>query len=411
MTGVPDPLLGVLATLTLVLVAAHGLGALAARAGFAPVVGELLTGLVLGPAALGLLAPALTGLVVPIPAWLDVLASLGLVLLLVLAGTEVDIAALRRHASATAAVAAGGFVVPFLAGIGVTFLLPPDALPAGVSSLAVSLVVGTALAVSAVPVTIRVLVDLDALDRPVGQRTLAVAAVVDAVGWLVFSVVADAVRTGGVDALRVGRTLLVLAVFVLLAATVGRRVVDFLLERAARAHSPALSQFSAVVLVGFATTAAGLAVAVEAVVGAFTAGVLAGRRLDEAAGRVLHVVALGLLAPLFFATAGLRVDVGTLLTPGAAGVAALLLVVAVASKAVGVALGGVLAGLSRAEIACLAIGLNARGAMEIVIASLGLALGVLSPTLYAAIVVVAVATSVAMPPLLRRALVRLPADA
>ncbi|MBP2251402.1 Kef-type K+ transport system membrane component KefB [Halarchaeum solikamskense] len=411
MTGIPDPLFGVLATLTLVLVAAHGLGALAARVGFAPVVGELLTGLVLGPAALGLLAPELTGLVVPIPAWLDVLASLGLVLLLLLAGTEVDVAALRRHASATAAVAAGGFVVPFVAGIGVTLLLPSDALPAGVSSLAVSLVVGTALAVSAVPVTIRVLVDLDALDRPVGQRTLVIAAVVDAVGWLVFSVVADAVRTGGVDALRVGRTLLVLAGFVLLAATVGRRVVDVLLERAARARSPALSQFSAVVLVGFATTAAGLAVAVEAVVGAFTAGVLAGRRLDEAAGRVLHVVALGLLAPLFFATAGLRVDVGTLLTPGAAGVAALLLVVAVASKAAGVALGGALAGLSRAEIACLAVGLNARGAMEIVIASLGLALGVLSPTLYAAIVVVAVATSVAMPPLLRRALVRLPADA
>ena len=116
MTVESDLLLPFLAGMTLVLVVAHTLGIVADRLGFAPVVGELLTGLVLGPSILGFVAPTVTAIVVPVPDRLAALASLGLVLLLVLAGTEVDVRTVRRYVRPTVALATGASVVPFLLG-------------------------------------------------------------------------------------------------------------------------------------------------------------------------------------------------------------------------------------------------------------------------------------------------------
>ncbi|WP_343161038.1 cation:proton antiporter [Halogeometricum sp. CBA1124] len=133
-------------------------------------------------------------------------------------------------------------------------------------------------------------------------------------------------------------------------------------------------------------------------------------RLDAETERVFQMVTLGLFAPVFFATAGLQVDLSGLLTVDTLLVAGATLAVAVLGKALGVVLGATLTDLTRVEIICLAIGLNARGAMELVVAALGLAIGILTPTIYAVIVLVAILTSVMTPPLLRRALVYLPDD-
>ena len=124
MTVEADWLLTFLAGLTLVLAAAHTLGTVADRLGFAPVVGELLTGLVLGPSILGFVAPNVTAIVAPVPDRLAALASLGLILLLVLAGTEVDVQTVRRYVRPTIALATGASVVPFLLGFALGWVLP-----------------------------------------------------------------------------------------------------------------------------------------------------------------------------------------------------------------------------------------------------------------------------------------------
>jgi Kef-type K+ transport system membrane component KefB len=363
---------------------------------------------VLGPSVLGLVAPTAVSLFVPVPEQLAALASIGLVLLLVLAGTEVDVPTLRRYARPTVAVATGASVVPFLMGLALGWILPANYLVDPGRRLPFALFLATALSISAVPVAVRVLIDLDAIDRTVGQLTLTAAVVVDAAGWITLTVVADVARGGRVAPGRLALTLLVLGAFVVLAMTVGRRVVDLLFDLTARARSPALTGFSSVVVVGLAMASASLALGLEAVVGAFLGGILLRDRIDGESSRVFQTVTLGLFAPLFFATAGLRVDLTGLFTPGALLVAALTLAVAVAGKFVGVALGAAFTDLTRAETLCLAIGLNARGAMEIVVAALGLAMGVLTPTIYAIVVLVAVVTSVMTPPLLRRALSTLP---
>lgn len=405
-----DLLLTFLVGVTLVLAVAHTLGMVADRLGFAPVVGELLTGLVLGPSILGLVAPSVTAIVVPVPDRLAALASLGLILLLVLAGTEVDILTVRRYVRPTIALATGAAVVPFLLGFALGWVLPERFLVTPEQRLPFALFLATALSISAVPVAVRVLIDLDAMDRTVGQLTLTAAVVIDAAGWVVLAIVSDIAREGQVDPFGVGQTLLVLAVFVGIALVLGPRIVDTLFEVTSYVRSPVLTGFSIVIVVGLAMAGATLALGLEAVLGAFLAGVLVRNRLDVEAERVFQMVTLGLFAPIFFATAGLRVDLSGLFTLDTLLVAGVTLAVAVLGKSLGVVLGATFTDLSRAETICLAIGLNARGAMELVVAALGLAIGILTPTIYAVIVVVAIVTSAMTPPLLRRALARLPDD-
>ncbi len=405
-----DLLLPFLAGLTLVLTVAHTLGAVADRLGFAPVVGELLTGLVLGPSLLGLVAPTVTAIIVPIPDRLTALASLGLILLLVLAGTEVDVQTVRRYVRPTIALATGAFVVPFLLGLALGWFLPARFLVSPEQRLTFTLFLATALSISAVPVAVRVLIDLDAMDRTVGQLTLTVAVVIDAAGWIVLTVVSGIAREGQIEPFAVGRTLLVLAAFLGIAIALGPRIVDTLFDVTRYVRSPTLTGFSIVIVVGLAMAGGSLALGLEAVLGAFLAGVLVRDRLDAAAERVFQMVTLGLFAPIFFATAGLRVDLSGLFTLDTLLVAGVTLAVAVLGKTLGVVLGATITDLSRAETVCLIIGLNARGAMELVVAALGLTLGILTPTIYAVIVVVAIVTSVMTPPLLRRALARLPDD-
>ena len=133
-------------------------------------------------------------------------------------------------------------------------------------------------------------------------------------------------------------------------------------------------------------------------------------RLDPVAIRTLERVTLGLFAPLFFGSAGLVADLAGVAEPGAALVTAGLFAIAVVGKFVGAYAGGVVAGLSRWERFCLGAGLNARGAVEIVIAAIGLSLGILSPVLYTGVVLVAILTSIMAAPLLRWGLRRVPED-
>lgn len=396
--------------LTLVLVAAHTLGTAADRLGFAPVVGELLTGFVLGPSLLGVVAPTITSILVPVPDWLATFASAGLVLLLVLAGIEVDVPALRQYIRPTIALASGASIVPFLMGFALGWLLPARYLVTPEQRLPFALFLATALSISAVPVAVRVLIDLNAMDRRVGQLTLGAAVVIDAAGWITLTVVSDIAREGHMDPTGLGQTLFVLATFVVIVVVLGPRVVDTLFDITAHVRSPVLTGFSIVIVVGFAMAGVSVALGLEAVLGAFLAGTLVTTRLDTGTSRVFQIVTLGLFAPFFFAIAGLRADLSGLFTPGVMLVAGLTLIVAVLGKALGVILGATFTDLTRAEVLCLAIGLNARGAMEIVVAALGLAIGILTPTMYAVIVLIAIVTSVMTPPLLRRALSRLPDD-
>jgi Kef-type K+ transport system membrane component KefB len=386
------------------------LGRLARRFGLPPVVGELLVGVLLGPSLLGHLAPAFAGWLLPPRTGqfhlLDAVGQVGLVLLVGVTGIEIDLRLARRRGPTALRVSVAGLVLPLALGVGAGLVLPALLVPHGVHRATFALFLGVAMCVSAIPVIAKILTDMNLMHRDIGQLTLAAGMVDDVVGWLLLSVV-SAMATTGVRAGSVGLAVLYLAVIVAVAATAGRWLVGAALRWAGRSADPGPTVAVAVVTVvlcGAASAAAGM----EPVFGAFVGGIMIGscRDLKLASLAPLRTVVLAVFAPLFFATAGLRMDLTALARPVVllAGVA--LLVVAVAGKFAGAFIGALSSRLSRWEALALGAGMNARGVVQVVVATVGLRLGVLDTATYTIVILVAIATSVMAPPILRWAMGR-----
>ena len=392
--------------LVVLVLVARALGSLMRRIGQPAVIGELGAGLLLGPSVFARVWPAgAEWLFPPDPVqsgMLLIVGWVGIVMLLVITGFETDLALIRQLGRAAAAVAAGSLIVPFVLGIGTGFVLPGDFMGEGVERYVFALFLGAALSISSLPVIAKILSELGLTRRTFGQLTIAAAMANDLAGWLALGVIASLAR-GSVSVTGLLVTIGGMALFLAFAFTFGQRLADRALRRA-RAREAGVEGALAVTLVA-ALLAAALtqAIGVEAVLGAFIAGIVLGRSKfqDARVLPALESVTLSVFAPLFFATAGLRVDLGLLADPTVLLWAVVVVLVASLAKLAGAYLGGRVARLARQEAVALGLGLNARGALEIVIATVGLSLGVLNQASYTVIVLMAMATSMAAPPLLR----------
>lgn len=410
MTSVPSvgASLVLVEQLLVILVVAHLLGLLTERLGLTAVVGELATGFVLGPSVFGTAFPTARAALFSAATapFLDGIASVGLLLLLAVAGLEVDAGLLRRTARPTALVGVLGTAVPFALGFGFGWLLPAS-VRGSADPLVFSLFLAIALSISAIPVIARILLDLRALGGEIGQILVASAVLTDLLGWLVLGVVARAARDETMTPDVVVRSAAVLVAFVGVALVAGPRVVA-----AGRRYAPAIggANRQVGVLVAAALGAGTLAVALglEAFLGAFLLGIVIRQSggLPPAVGERFESLTVGVFAPLFFGVAGLRADLTALGDPTVVLVGAGALAIALVGKFVGVYAGAVLAGRTRWEGITLGAGLNARGAIEIILATIGLQLGILTVGMYTVVLGVAIVTTALAPPLLRRSLRR-----
>ena len=397
------------------------LGRLATRLGMPSVVGELLAGVLVGPSLLGAFAPDVAGWLLPAEPdqmhLLDALGQLGVILLVGLTGMEIDLRLVRRRGATAARVSLASLVVPLGLGIGAGLLLPDSVLVEGSDRGVFALFLGVALCVSAIPVAAKILIDMKLLHRNVGQLTLAAATVDDAVGWLLLSVV-SAMATTGVRTGDVVVSVASMAGVVLFAVVVGRPLARLVI-RLGRMDAPADGASDthtdtrtdtdrrtapAVALVVILLAAAAThALKLEAILGAFFAGILlgSGRGFDARRIEPLRTIVLGVLAPLFFATAGLRIDLTELARPSVALTAVVMLSLAVLGKFSGAYVGARASRLGHWESLALGAGLNARGVIEVVVAGVGLRLGVLSTAIYTVVVLIAIVTSIMAPPILR----------
>jgi Kef-type K+ transport system membrane component KefB/nucleotide-binding universal stress UspA family protein len=413
----PQQLTVLLTQLLVLLLVARLAGYAARRLGQPAVVGELGAGFLLGPSVFGQLAPAAAAWLFPEDpvqsGMLLVVTSLGVILLLVITGAEVDLTLVKRLLRTTVLVPVGSLVVPLAAGVGLGYLLPAVfSGPVGGQSVFAGFI-GVALAVSAIPVVARILVDMGLLRRDLGQLTMVAAMADDLVGWVLLGVLAGLAADGGLDAASLAWTVGGIAGFLLVALTVGQRLVDASLRLSLHLSGGiggALTVSVVVALVGAALTSW---IGVEAVLGAFVAGMLLGRSSVQRR-EVLHVLELvttAVFAPIFFATAGMAMDVTTLGDPTVLGWSLVLLLVASAAKLGGSWAGARIGGLDRRFALAVGVGLNSRGALGVVAASVALSLGVFSDAAYTAVVLMSVVTSIAVGPLLRWVLPRVPADA
>ena len=383
------------------------LGLLARRLGMPSVIGELCAGVLIGPSVVGHLAPGVSG-------WLrldqqnqlhlvDAVGHLGVLLLVGVTGIGIDMGLLRRMAGTTAWVSTTALVLPLVAGVAMGLVLPADLLGQGAERIPFAAFVGVAMCVSAVPVIAKTLLDMRLLHRDFGQLIMGSATVSDLVGWLLLSVV-SAMATVGVRAANVLLPVAFIAGVVVVCLTVARPVVGQVLRLAGRTRDQGVVTATVVLLV-FGFAAGTQALQLEAVLGAMLGGMVIGssKWLDRANLVPLRTFVTAVLAPLFFATAGLRMDLTALARPEILAATGLVLTVAVVTKFAGAYLGARTARLGRWEAMALGAGLNARGAIEVIIAMVGLQLGVLSTAMYTVIVLVAIITSLTAPPLLRLA--------
>ncbi|MFF0861279.1 cation:proton antiporter [Nonomuraea sp. NPDC003560] len=379
------------------------LGRLAVRLRMPAIVGELTVGVLLGPSLLNHLAPALKFTQLHL---LDAVGQVGVLLLVAITGVQLDFGLVRRRGATAVKVSVAGLVVPLGLGVAAGFLLPASLLVEGTSVTVFALFLGVATCVSAIPVIAKTLTDMKLLHRDVGQLCLTAGMVDDAFGWFMLSVV-SAMATTGVRTGQIVLSLVYLVALVPFALWVGRPLVRWTMRAATRSDEPGPAVAAAVVLVLLA--AAGThALGLEAILGAFVCGALIGRsgHADAAWLAPLRTIVLSVLAPLFFATAGLRMDLTLLSRPDVLAAAGVVLGVAIVGKFLGAYLGALLSRLSAWEAFALGAGMNARGVIEVIVAMVGLRIGIIDTAMYTIVIVVAIVTSLMAPPILRVAMRR-----
>ena len=403
-----------LVQITLLIAIGRGLGELMQRIGQPSVIGELLSGLILGPSLFGWLWPEAQAAIFPPSgaqkALLDGIAQFGILLLLLLTGMETDLKLVRKVGRAAISISVAGIIVPFACGFALGQFLPQDLLPHPEARLVASLFLGTALSISSVKIVAVVVREMNFMRRNVGQIIVATAIIDDTIGWIIIAIIFSLASQGSLDVYSVGKALFGTLAFLAVSFTIGRRLA-FRLIRWANDHLVSSAAVITVILLLMSVMAMIThLIGVHTVLGAFIAGVMVGespiltRQIDER----LRGLISSLFMPVFFGLAGLSADLTVLKDPNLLMLTVALVLIASIGKFGGAFAGGALGGLTRRESYALASGMNARGSTEVIIATIGLSIGVLSQNLFSMIVTMAILTTMAMPPMLRAALSRLP---
>lgn len=392
------------AQLVVVVAAARFCGALATRIGQPRVVGEMAAGLLLGPSVLGRLLPQFTDALFPAPSltFVNALAQIGILLFMFVVGLELDVRQLRRRGTTALLTSHASIVAPFLLGTALALALFERYAPAGVAFAPFALFMGAAMSVTAFPVLARILTDRGLTGTPLGSLAIVCAAVGDVTAWCILAAVVLVARAGDGGALVV--TIAGTAAFVAVMTTLGRPLLARLTARAARSAGGTEGFLAVVLLVALAAAWVTERLGVHALFGAFLVGALLPKpspAVDQLAGRLRDLLVV-LLLPLFFAFTGLRTAV-VLTADGATWMAyAAVLGAAIVGKLGGTSVAARAAGMGWRDALSLGALMNTRGLMELVILNVGLDIGVLSPPLFAMMVVMAFVTTALTTPLLDR---------
>ena len=400
--------------LVLLLLTGRLLGEAMSRLGQPALFGQLLAGVILGPSVFGALLPELRHLIFPdTPTFKHMttaLSEIGVMLLLLLTGMETDLSLMKRRRRAMISSSLAGITVPFLCGVALAYALPAGLVPRADERLVTALFLGTALSISSVKIVAMTLMEIGVIRRDIGQLILSAAILDDTLAWIIIAVISGIAMNGVVSFTGIGTSLVGVAVFLAFSLTIGRRLVAALILLVNDHMKIEVPVLTAILIVMFVTALMTDLIGVHTALGAFVAGLLVGQSpiLRRNIEHELRGFIFAFFSPVFFAVAGLGMDLRTLMEPTLLVFTAAIILAASIGKFSGALVGGWLGGLTTRESLAMATGLNARGSTEVIIATIGLTLGALSQELYTMIVAMAVLTTMAMPPTLRWAMARVP---
>jgi len=395
-----------LGQLMVIIVAARLMGSLAQRLAQPRAVGEIIAGLLLGPSFFGSLAPDLFHDLFKAgnPTPLMIMSQIGLILLMFQVGLEFDFSTLKEksHQKATLLITAFGITLPF--GIGFTFgMLSQPMLASGIDPLAYSLFIAIAFSITAVPILGRILMEFELTRHKLGVITITAAAANDAIGWVLLTVVA-AIANHQLDTHAVLHQIgwlfsYLIAAFWLIKPLLLWLVNQFPLKDA---RLPAdLLAILLVVIFGSAMITSQLGI--FAIFGGFVAGLLLHQRRDLVLAwdaRVNDFLSVFFL-PIFFTFTGLRTDIGSLMSLELWGWCTLLVGLAFAGKLGGCYVAARWAGLNQKESLSIGIMMNTRALMELIVINLGHDLGIIPPSVFTMLVIMAVTSTLLTAPGLR----------
>ena len=398
-----DEVLSFLIIVSIILIASRVLGELFRKFKQPAVIGEILAGILLGPSLLGTVAPHIFEKIfssqngAPFKAF-DGLAQIGIILLMFIAGVEVDLKQIRKVGKQAASISLMGLIFPFALGFGAVWFFYDKifSAPSNIPLAIPAMFFGTALSITALSVIAKILLDLDILRSKIGNLVLTAAMIDDFLGWILFSIIIQLMKPGSENVFWSIGMVLIYTVFIL---TIGRWLVDKILFIANKFLSEG-GLITVIVCLCLLSAVYTEYLGVRGIFGAFLMGIAIGdsKFFPEHLQENLHQFVLNIIAPLFFASIGLRVN---FIINFNIEIVAIILLIACFAKLIGAGIGARISGLSKNESYAVAFGMNSRGSQEIVLGTLALQAKIIDEPIFVGLVVMTIVTIVIAGPLMK----------
>lgn len=374
------------------------------KIGQSRVVSEMIAGVLMGPSLMGWMFPEFSAYLFPAESKpiLFSVAQLGLVLYMFLIGVEFDLNLIRKRVRSAASISIAGIVAPFLLGGALAYFIvhDPQLFAEKTTSLEAVLFMGAAMAITAFPMLARIIFEQGLTKTSLGTLALAAGSIDDMAAWCVLAVVLASFNSDwSIAFLAIGGGVF----FAVLCLTALRRLLQPMGERVEKSGviSPDMLVFTLMlVMLGAWFTDF---IQIYAVFGAFIMGVAMPRgKFASELHRTMYPLTVALLLPVFFVYSGLNTKIGLVNTPALWALTALVLLVAIAGKGVACYLAARLSGEPHKEAMGIGTLMNARGLMELIILNIGLERGIIEPTLFTIMVLMAVFTTLMATPIFER---------
>lgn len=396
-------------SLAILIGCARILGEIAEKFKQPAILGELLAGIILGPSVFGMIAPELKASIFPssgpVYIGLQFMSSLAIALFLLLAGMEIDLRSVVKQGKKALAVSFGGMVIPFGLGLAVAIGAPHLIGQTEIENkTAFVLFFATALSISALPVIARILMDLKLIKSHMGVTVLTAAIVNDLIGWLIFAMVLGMIGASGAPH-GIGFTLTATVLFAGFMFTAGTKIIEKIYPWIQAHLSWPAGSLSFIVVGALLCAAFTEWIGIHAIFGTFIFGVAVGQcpHVREKTLHTLESFISFIITPIFFASIGLEVN---FFTSFDFSVVMIVLVIGTVGKVGGSWLGGRIAGLNNKESSAIGWAMNARGVMEIILGLIAFQAGLISESLFVALVVLALLTSMTSGALVQKILKR-----
>jgi Kef-type K+ transport system membrane component KefB len=358
------------------------------------VVGEIVAGIVLGPSLLGFLLPDVYAFLFPVSSLqsLQFLSQIGLAFFMFIVGMELEVQSLKKKAQEALIISHSSILFPFFLGLLLSYFIYEDFAQPGTDFMSFGLFMGTAMSITAFPVLARILKERNMIKSPLGNLVITCAAADDVTAWCILAIVIAIVKAGNIIAAMITIVLaIVLVVVLLFVIRIWLKKLNTITEKYQKDRAFVSVAFLVLLISAYLAEVIGI----HALFGSFVAGLIMPQNsaIKEKITEKLEDVSMLILLPIFFAYVGIKTQITLLNDSSLWSIAAVIISVAIAGKVIGSTVAAKVVGQSWKDSLSIGVLMNTRGLMELIVLNIGLDLGILSPEIFAIMVLMALVTT------------------